>query len=954
MDSFLKSYIDRNDEKDEFEVRFGDSTKMNYNNVIQWLLRSGFHIVDPNGKDLLRITVDKVKSRVELSGFDAVQSLCKDNTLTRPLYTTKTTVSNFDGKKKDYNIRMSLSQETPATLDVIDEITRSWLSSTKTFRYMNRIQLRKEDCPFAIDCSIVRMVRNQKNASMLFSSEMTYEIEAEFINDYRKEYTNVPKLQASIAKAVTYVLRGFQRTYYPVPYPILEGIKEEYMELSNTKSNPPERNKFIGPNLVTLQLNNIYKTEDPTHESIQTNFTVTDKADGERKLLMVNKEGRVYLITSNLSVEYTGFTTTLKSVLIDGEHIEYDKDGNYINTFMCFDLYLYQHKKKPVDVRDKSLVDVRLPTLSAIVNKLNETEHIDSKLPECFKINAKTFYYQKEGDKRSIFDYCKLLLQQEFIYKTDGLIFTPAHYGVGLTKQDSVVKNYRDVWDLNFKWKPAEDNTIDFYIRLKDYIPGTTHRTMWLYVGYSKRDLLASPSFSIFHANELVPPKENKIIFQTTEPYDEKSYICNMNTDTGILRTEHGEIIEDEMVIECRYDVHAKHGWNWVPLRVRWDKMKTVVDSQGKNITIRTPNAYTTAVNNWYTIHHPITPIMITTGHYDNGSPIMDNTYYNEYKTTWMNELRKFHNQIKSKLIDIHVKGRAVPVNRTLLDLACGKGGDLQKWKASKFSFVLGIDITLDNLMNRKNGACVRYLSEFPKGFKTQCLFLQGDSSKNVRNGDCYFTPVEKEISDVVFGNSVSTTLGKGVKNHAKKGRHGFDIVSIQFAVHYMFGSKESLHGHLRNIAECTKLHGYYIGTCYDGQRVLDKIQDGEYRSEDESGNLICSIKKSKTEHRTALTMEDCLGFTIEVNQSTIGKYIDEYLVYFPYFIREMKKYGFEVVGDELEGFTSGIESFERLYTESMGMNLAQKHISYLNNYFIFKKVREVPLFVEKLGRITI
>lgn len=955
MEQFLQTYLDRDNSKDEFEIRFGENcTKMNYNNVIQWLLLSGFQIVNPDGLDLLRITVDSVKSRVELTGFDSVQTLCKDNTLTRPIYTTKTNIATFDGKKRDYGIRMSLSNEAPATVEVVNEITKTWLSSSKTFRYMNRIQLRKEGIPFVVDCSIVRMIRSQKNASMLFSSNLTYEIEAEFINSERSKFE-----KQNIAQIITFVLRGFQRTYYPVPYPILDKIKDEYIQLTHTEST--KKSKFIGPNLVTLQLDSMYKNTDPNHVSIQQDFTVTDKADGERKLLFINSEGLVYLITSGLVFEFTGIKTkTAYSTLIDGEHIEYDKKGKYINTYMCFDLYLYQDKKKMVDVRDKSFIDLRLPKLKHLIENVLDGMNF-TVYSSGFKLDVKTFYYKQDRDTRSIFDFCKLLLdkQDEFMYKTDGLIFTPSNYGVGLSKHVKEVKNYRDTWELNFKWKPVEDNTIDFYIRLKEYVPGMTHRTMWLYVGYSHDDVLASPCFSIFNANELgLHSRDNKIIFQTMEPYDENSYICNIDTETGIIHTEYGEVIEDEMVIECKYVKEAKSGWNWVPLRIRWDKMRQNTDLQGKSIMIRTPNSYTTAVSNWYTIHNPITHTMITTGFYDEKKTkeIIDTTYYNESKTGYMKELRDFHNKIKERLIDVHAKGQTSPIGRILIDFAVGKGGDLQKWKKSKFGFVFGIDITHDNINNKKNGACNRYMTSFSHNYKTRCLFLNGDSSRNIKTGNAFYTIPEKLISESIFGTIPRTpSLGKGIIDQYKKGADGFDIASIQFAVHYMFKSRETLSGFLQNVAECTKMNGYFIGTCFDGQRVLDKIGKTEYISYDADGNMICSIKKSISETRLQLTMDDCLGFTIEVNQSTIGKPIDEYLVYFPFFIEEMKRHGFKVIeSDSIEGFSSGIGPFDNLYMDDYNMNTGQKNISFLNNYFIFKKVREISIFVEKLGRIRI
>ena len=42
----------------------------------------------------------------------------------------------------------------------------------------------------------------------------------------------------------------------------------------------------------------------------------------------------------------------------------------------------------------------------------------------------------------------------------------------------------------------------------------------------------------------------------------------------------------------------------------------------------------------------------------------------------------------------------------TLLDLSCGELGDLYKWIGNNLSGVLAIDISKNNLINTKKGAC--------------------------------------------------------------------------------------------------------------------------------------------------------------------------------------------------------------------------------------------------------
>ena len=44
------------------------------------------------------------------------------------------------------------------------------------------------------------------------------------------------------------------------------------------------------------------------------------------------------------------------------------------------------------------------------------------------------------------------------------------------------------------------------------------------------------------------------------------------------------------------------------------------------------------------------------------------------------------------------------------MDTSVGKAGDLQKWIDAKLSLVFGVDLSKDNIENRINGACSRYL----------------------------------------------------------------------------------------------------------------------------------------------------------------------------------------------------------------------------------------------------
>jgi hypothetical protein len=106
-------------------------------------------------------------------------------------------------------------------------------------------------------------------------------------------------------------------------------------------------------------------------------------------------------------------------------------------------------------------------------------------------------------------------------------------------------------------------------------------------------------------------------------------------------------------------------------------------------------------------------------------------------------------------------------------------------------------------------------------------IFLHGNSGLNIRNGDAFITDKEKRIAKAIFGNGAKDrkTLEEGVFRSHGLGQEGFRISSCQFALHYFFENAKTLHSFLRNVADCTALGGYFIGTCYDGKKVFRMLQ---------------------------------------------------------------------------------------------------------------------------------
>ena len=78
-----------------------------------------------------------------------------------------------------------------------------------------------------------------------------------------------------------------------------------------------------------------------------SNYTVTDKADGSRKILYIAPSKKIYMLDTNLNVQFTGcivIEDDLVGTIIDGEHILHDKKGAFMNMFAAFDIYYLSGK----------------------------------------------------------------------------------------------------------------------------------------------------------------------------------------------------------------------------------------------------------------------------------------------------------------------------------------------------------------------------------------------------------------------------------------------------------------------------------------------------------------------------------------------------------------------------------------------------------------------------------
>lgn len=175
-------------------------------------------------------------------------------------------------------------------------------------------------------------------------------------------------------------------------------------------------------------------------------------------------------------------------------------------------------------------------------------------------------------------------------------------------------------------------------------------------------------------------------------------------------------------------------------------------------------------------------------------------------KTLQIENLRKFHNFIKLNIIlDACIMFNA----KNLLDIACGRGGDLQKWINNKnnLQYILAFDSHKESIFSsiRKgdtfDGAIARF-QNVKQNFRGKMPYI-----------------IFKNLS--ILDSNILEKLNTIDSN--KK----YDVVSCQFALHYFCENDNTLNNVLSVISIKLRKGGLFIGTATDGDLIHKILNNG-------------------------------------------------------------------------------------------------------------------------------
>lgn len=749
-------------------------------------------------------------------------------------------------------------------------------------------------------------------------------------------------------------------------------VLNEYYNLIKKNMDIPSYYKdipLLAPKPITLEKCNLVNPNEYGAVSILKDYTVTEKADGERILMYINNEGNVYLIDNSLRVEDSGIIAKkeVHNSLIDGEYIRCDKriDNVKKNIYAAFDIYYINNKC----LTSLPLIGGRNPELPNVVKKL-----------DLKKSNFEFVIIKNHYNSGNIINDCREILNNahKYPYEIDGLIFTPAKlslYSYYPSVPVPITPNM--TWDRSFKWKPPEQNTIDFLIKFVEEvkIDGYKYKKVGLYVGFNP---LISKEINIdeglklrydknYSKAKFIEEKEKKkngedyipILFKPVIYYHTDVEFAFIKIDSkGDIRTEDNNKILNDTIVEFRYDVENK---KWCPLRIRFDK----TNLYKKGIFGKTANSLMVALSVWRSIHNPISKELITGSKslferdvINEGKELdADDVYYTRgipRKSLLSFNMVTFHNLVINDILYSKPKNR-----NNLLELACGQASGLSRWLSAGYNFILGIDYAKDNIYKPNDGSYARLINEYnrfnkmnknksgEKSFFPNIAFAVGDCSLDIKTGTAGIDEESKELLKLTLNNNYKTN-----KSHYKyiigKGASKFDVVSCMFAIHYFFESEGKLEGFLNNVATNIKTNGLFICTFMDGDIVekelgTEGIVEGRKKL-DNSNIVVWAIIKR------FLKDDDNYNKKIDVYIENTRKLIPEYLVKFDFLIQKANEFGLELVESELfsQTFMKYRDNIDKNVNKQSSLDKSileldkdeiQKKFSFFNRWAIFKKI---------------
>ncbi|WOO85154.1 mRNA cap guanine-N7 methyltransferase [Vanrija pseudolonga] len=246
------------------------------------------------------------------------------------------------------------------------------------------------------------------------------------------------------------------------------------------------------------------------------------------------------------------------------------------------------------------------------------------------------------------------------------------------------------------------------------------------------------------------------------------------------------------------------------------------------------------------------------------GNAAAVSSYYNSRQEVGVNQrefspiigLKKFNNWVKSVLIGKFVGGEGRRPGAKVLDIGCGKGGDLNKWKVARISLYVGMDIadvSVDQARERYNSL---------RGNRFEGYF---------KAHDCYARPISEALPE------------------RYKQRNLYDNVTMQFCMHYAFETASKARMMIENVSRYLRKGGIFIGTIPNTDLLLERLEQIPEGEPLEFGNSCYSITFEERHHK------GIYGHAYHFYLEDAVEGVPEYTVDWDNFVSLAREYGLEL-----------------------------------------------------------
>ena len=714
-------------------------------------------------KSTLRVQIINIENQQPYVTKQVKQPIYRDSSPNYPLLFTvsqEETISDNDSRLRNFLVQ---------TIRVKDRMSFKFknfnIDLTKTQEYKPKLGAFR----FTDD-----IIYNGLTDTELDDKGVTYEVEME-----------INKLEGLEAITLQQYLAGYMKIMWQTN---LVYSKTEYQNVVNyynrVLGSSPERqnniehaSKITKHDSTTFNSKYLYKPrnlklQDMVYGGVvgneSNNYIVSYKADGERRLLIIDSNG-LWLVAppskANLIVRTDRLTTSdvnlyqvIQGTILEGELVPISKQRATLPHSPKYIFYCYDTLAEPLapgggsyfvstNVQGKDYI-TRWKSAQEIANQLqNYNEDLvniyhTSAIPLWVgtkSIRQTTLYDIYPNPTQFFMVMEEMLLARDTVpYEQDGLIFTPSDtpYNQRTDQKyklyDRVLTKHPDIC----KWKPVEEMTIDLMI-LDDKV----------YAGYKDKNkdqdeykktndikYLRKFQESIIHSGRYYLPFTGSEWYPFSGEIDWQSL--------GEYQQQDGAVLE----FMINTDDNSLKVYRW-----REDKLF--------------PNDIIFAVDSWDWAHNPIKE-----------STLMG-------KDTVL--MRRYHNRIKRTMFNTCFSQTSNNRGKTLLDIGSGRGGDVEKWKHGGFTKIVAVEPDADNKVELERRIDAAGMSDMVRVVKT------GGEDTGI---------ITSEVTQFLGGPA--------------------DVVSMMLSLSFFWRDQKRLKGLLQTIVNNIKPDGKFIFMTIDGVSV--------------------------------------------------------------------------------------------------------------------------------------